>query len=294
MPDLTLRDRIFALLVMAILLGLSSSVAALFALGEASRAGQEAVRLEYQVNQTLGQVAVGHLSQISAMDWAVYEEPSAEASPARLEFEERSAKSWTALQQVRALLGAEQRRSEDGELLASVDRLDAAHNAYAARARDVFAALAQGNRIEARRQATQVGADSQQFQSALQNVLEEAQNGAELHLEELRLEQNRAVILVAVLSLAALAAGGAIIWRSWQLVSRLRSLSGLLPICSSCKSIRDDQGYWNQLELFVENHSEAQFTHGLCEPCVDKMKADVIASRPDPKKAKAESRAETG
>lgn len=280
MPDISIRDRIFVLLTLAILLGLSSSVAALFALREASQAGERAVRLEFEVNQALGQVAVGHLSQIAAMEWATFEDASApQPTPARERFEERSAESWNSLQRARALLQAQ---SDRKELVGAIDQLDAAHNAYADHAREVFGALAQGNQIEARRRAIQVSADSQAFQNSLQTVLGEAQNAADVHLAELRLEQNRAIILVAVLSFAALAAGGAIIWRSWELVSRLRSLSGLLPICASCKSIRDDQGYWNQLEHFVENHSEAQFTHGLCEPCVGKMKADLQAAKDEP------------
>lgn len=54
-------------------------------------------------------------------------------------------------------------------------------------------------------------------------------------------------------------------------VSELRAMQGLLPICASCKKIRDDQGYWRQLEHFIESHSEARFTHGLCKACADKM-----------------------
>lgn len=49
---------------------------------------------------------------------------------------------------------------------------------------------------------------------------------------------------------------------------QLKVLSGLLPICSFCKKIRDDQGYWSQLEEYITDHSEAQFTHSLCPGCV--------------------------
>lgn len=54
-------------------------------------------------------------------------------------------------------------------------------------------------------------------------------------------------------------------------VSELNAMRGLLPICASCKKIRDDQGYWRQLEHFIESHSEARFTHGLCKTCAEKM-----------------------
>ena len=47
----------------------------------------------------------------------------------------------------------------------------------------------------------------------------------------------------------------------------MKKLSGLLPICSSCKKIRDDKGDWNQIEGFIQDHSEAEFTHGICPDC---------------------------
>jgi len=49
--------------------------------------------------------------------------------------------------------------------------------------------------------------------------------------------------------------------------SEMKILSGLLPICSSCKKIRDDQGYWRQLEAYVRDHSQAEFSHGICPDC---------------------------
>ena len=50
----------------------------------------------------------------------------------------------------------------------------------------------------------------------------------------------------------------------------IRNLKGILPICSSCKKIRDDKGYWQQLEVYVRNHSEADFTHGYCPECYER------------------------
>jgi PAS domain S-box-containing protein len=55
-----------------------------------------------------------------------------------------------------------------------------------------------------------------------------------------------------------------------QAVLKVRTLRGLIPICASCKKIRDDQGYWNQLEVYIRDHSEADFSHGLCPECVEK------------------------
>ena len=51
----------------------------------------------------------------------------------------------------------------------------------------------------------------------------------------------------------------------------VKTLSGLLPICAACNKIRDDNGYWNRLESFIEKNSEAQFSHGTCHECMDKL-----------------------
>ena len=54
-------------------------------------------------------------------------------------------------------------------------------------------------------------------------------------------------------------------------MKEIKTLSGLLPICASCKKIRDDKGYWNQLESYIQKHSEAKFSHGLCPDCMEKL-----------------------
>ena len=53
--------------------------------------------------------------------------------------------------------------------------------------------------------------------------------------------------------------------------NEVKILSGFLPICSHCKKIRDDKGYWTQVEAYIRNHSEAQFTHGICPECAKKF-----------------------
>jgi uncharacterized PurR-regulated membrane protein YhhQ (DUF165 family) len=53
-------------------------------------------------------------------------------------------------------------------------------------------------------------------------------------------------------------------------ISEVKTLRGFLPICCICKNIRDDQGYWNQIESYIRDHSEAEFTHGLCPECAQK------------------------
>jgi CheY-like chemotaxis protein len=54
----------------------------------------------------------------------------------------------------------------------------------------------------------------------------------------------------------------------------IRTLSGLIPICASCKKIRDDKGYWNQVEEYIEERSDAQFSHGICPKCRDELYPD--------------------
>ncbi len=57
-------------------------------------------------------------------------------------------------------------------------------------------------------------------------------------------------------------------------LSEVKTLRGFLPICSICKNIRDDQGYWNQIESYIKNHSEAEFSHGICPACAKKHYPD--------------------
>ena len=59
----------------------------------------------------------------------------------------------------------------------------------------------------------------------------------------------------------------------------VKKLSGLLPICSNCKKIRNDKGYWQELEIFLEEHSEAEFSHGLCRECAGKLYPDFYSEK---------------
>ncbi len=54
-------------------------------------------------------------------------------------------------------------------------------------------------------------------------------------------------------------------------LAKIKTLSGLLPICASCKKVRDDKGYWKQIETYIEDHSEAEFTHSFCPECAKKL-----------------------
>ncbi len=53
--------------------------------------------------------------------------------------------------------------------------------------------------------------------------------------------------------------------------AKIKTLGGLIPICANCKKIRDDKGYWNELEAYLLEHSEAELTHGFCPECMKKL-----------------------
>jgi PAS domain S-box-containing protein len=60
-----------------------------------------------------------------------------------------------------------------------------------------------------------------------------------------------------------------------EALAQVRKLSGFLPICASCKKIRDDQGYWRQVEDYISEHSEAEFSHSICPECAKKLYPDL-------------------
>lgn len=62
-----------------------------------------------------------------------------------------------------------------------------------------------------------------------------------------------------------------------HLRSEIKTLRGILPICSSCKRIRDDKGYWQQVEVYVRDHTHADFSHGYCPECADKLMQEIRA-----------------
>lgn len=62
-----------------------------------------------------------------------------------------------------------------------------------------------------------------------------------------------------------------------EALSRIKVLHGLLPICANCKKIHDDQGYWSQIEEYIKENSEADFTHSICPECIKKLYPDYTA-----------------
>jgi PAS domain S-box-containing protein len=57
--------------------------------------------------------------------------------------------------------------------------------------------------------------------------------------------------------------------------AKVRTLKGLLPICAACKKIRNDQGYWSRIEEYIQEHSEADFSHGFCPECTERLFGDL-------------------
>ncbi len=59
-----------------------------------------------------------------------------------------------------------------------------------------------------------------------------------------------------------------------EAIKEIKILKGIIPICMHCKGIRDDKGYWNQLERYITEHSEAEFSHSICDVCLKKYYSD--------------------
>lgn len=60
-----------------------------------------------------------------------------------------------------------------------------------------------------------------------------------------------------------------------EALAEIKTLKGFIPICASCKRIRDDEGYWNQLEAYISKHTDAVFSHGLCPECAEEYRAEI-------------------
>ncbi len=60
-----------------------------------------------------------------------------------------------------------------------------------------------------------------------------------------------------------------------QALKEIKTLQGIIPICASCKKIRDDKGYWEKIESFIASRSEAQFSHGICPDCAHKLYPEI-------------------
>ena len=60
-----------------------------------------------------------------------------------------------------------------------------------------------------------------------------------------------------------------------EALTKIKTLRGLIPICATCKKIRSDQGYWQRFEVYITEHSEADFTHGICPECLKQTEMQI-------------------
>jgi len=118
---------------------------------------------------------------------------------------------------------------------------------------------------------------------------------AKVDMSEMRAPFVKATIISAILGMIAIIAGTIIFIRLTNplidslnrtvteledALDNVKQLSGLLPICASCKKIRDDRGYWTQIESYIREHSEAEFSHSICPDCVRKLYGDLGKKKP--------------
>jgi len=114
---------------------------------------------------------------------------------------------------------------------------------------------------------------------------------AKIDMAEIRAPFIRAGLISAVLAVLAIIAGAFLfigvtepliknleqsVAQLTEAMGRVKQLSGMLPICASCKKIRNDAGYWTQIESYIKEHSEAEFTHGICPECAEKLYPDMV------------------
>ena len=64
-----------------------------------------------------------------------------------------------------------------------------------------------------------------------------------------------------------------------EALARVKTLSGLLPICANCKKIRDSEDYWHQVEAYISAHSEAEFSHGICPDCLKTLYPEIYKAK---------------
>jgi PAS domain S-box-containing protein len=70
-----------------------------------------------------------------------------------------------------------------------------------------------------------------------------------------------------------------VIGKLQEAIAEVKKLGGLLPICAHCKKIRDDKGYWKQIESYIREHSEAEFSHSICPECMKELYPDLVGQK---------------
>lgn len=70
-----------------------------------------------------------------------------------------------------------------------------------------------------------------------------------------------------------------------EALNNVKRLQGLIPICASCKKIRDDKGYWEEVESYIHDHSDVEFTHGICPDCMQELYPEFVKKQNKPRKS---------
>jgi hypothetical protein len=289
------RTRTLTLLSTVLIFTVAGTGFALFALVRAGDELQRAAGHDIPLLKVVTEITAAHLEQSIRFERALRFARDRERSPqdraaydeAKGEFEELAADIWNSLQEGRGIAertaagGDDERaRQEAAAVLALLKHIDAGHNAYAEQVRAVFALLEGGRRSNARALATRIESDEEHLQQALGRLLVEVSSSTEGASLRANADEERALWVTGAFAGIGILLSAIVFVHVVWLVSEIKSLGGLVPICSHCKKIRDDRGYWNQLEAYLEAHSEAAFTHGICADCQEQLHAQVAAHRP--------------
>jgi len=289
------RTRILALLSTVLIFSVAGTGFALFTL---VRAGDELQRVaghDVPLLKVVTEITAAHLEQSIRFERGLRFARDRERSPqartaydeAKGEFEELAGNIWNSLREGRGIAERTAAGSDDARtrqeataVLALLKHIDAGHNAYAEQVRAVFALLEGGRQTNARALAARIESDEEQLQQALGRLLVEVSSSTEGASLRANADEERALWVTGAFAGIGILLSAIIFVHVVWLVSEIKSLGGLVPICSHCKKIRDDRGYWNQLEAYLEAHSEAAFTHGICADCQEQLHAQVAARRP--------------
>jgi hypothetical protein len=286
---MTVRIRILSQLIGLLLIGGTTCAVALAGMVRLGQELQTIAGYDVALTRTLSEVAAGHLEQSvefeRALRFASRDAGGPSENPryqkATEEFDRLAAGVWRELQRGREIAGDASALPRPGAdvILALLEDVDREHNEYAHGVRQVFELAERGELGLALALAGRGESAAHEFDQTLGHLLVEVSSSTERASRQAESDQRRAIAFTGGLSAVALLLGVLVTIRSFRLVSEIKFLGGLLPICASCKKIRDDRGYWNQLESYLEAHSEAEFTHGLCGDCQDQMQAAVGKGR---------------
>ena len=292
--EMSTRTRILALLSSVLVFSVAASGFSFYTLVRANDELRRVAGHDLPLLKVVTQITAAHLEQSIRFERVLGLARARDDSPlagsrydgAKGEFEELAAGIWTSLQEgrgiaERAASGADDARTrqEAAAILALIKHIDSSHNAYADQVRAAVSSLDGARWTNARALADRVESNEDQLQQALGRLLVEVSSSTEGASLRAQANEQRALWVSGVFAGLAILLSALVFIHVVWLVSEIKSLGGLLPICSHCKKIRDDRGYWNQLEAYLEAHSEAAFTHGICADCKEQLYAQVAAGR---------------